>query len=190
MKTPLTNRRRSISLETFENSQSTSPDLTTFRVENLKMLEASVDTQMRSTKIRGSERDFILEMSKSWLKDEQPRLTQSGVEDAIDAVQKTFQVTGNQYSHEYLLPIAVYTDRYVRKCGKLHKSLLLPLLFMSTVLTIKFWLDDGIGFQESSKLCGVTVDFLIGFEQKFLSAIDFELFISDDDSLVYLSALL
>ncbi|PRP77501.1 hypothetical protein PROFUN_14213 [Planoprotostelium fungivorum] len=165
--------------------------------EEMRQLQSEIDTLLWGTRLRlpihgettsditeGQLYDFVNIFSKGWLEDGED-LTPMETTQATDVILGIFEL--RNHPTRFYIPVLVYTDRYIKKRGKVERRYLVPLLFMASILAIKFWSDSGINLRQTSIVCGVDRLALMDFEWKFLSALEYSLFVSEDEALLYRS---
>ncbi|PRP88221.1 hypothetical protein PROFUN_04044 [Planoprotostelium fungivorum] len=165
--------------------------------EEMKQLQSEIDILLWGTRLRLPKKggtsditerelyDFINIFSKGWLASGEEDLTPLETTQARDVVLGIFELRGQPT--RFYIPVLVYTDRYIKKRGKVERRCLAPLLFMASILAVKFWSEAGINLKHTSLVCGVDRVALLDFEWKFLAALEYSLFVSEDEALLYRS---
>jgi len=89
---------------------------------------------------------------------------------------------GYHYKRNLLIPTLIYADKYVQRCGQLGdlRDAFL-LLLVSAMVTVKMWEDWGISAGIVEEVIGISRKQLTEMERKFLSALDYSLFLSDEE---------
>jgi len=74
-----------------------------------------------------------------------------------------------------------YCDMYLQKKGCIAVSELLPLLFVSSIITMKFWSEEHVEDMNLavSKLSGIPLSELLRMEVEMLKTIDYNLYIDE-----------
>ncbi|PRP87674.1 hypothetical protein PROFUN_02374 [Planoprotostelium fungivorum] len=98
----------------------------------------------------------------------------------FDCIKDLVGLMGYRYKKHLLLPTLIYTDRFIKREGSIPASSLFRLLLTSAMVTIKFWEDWGIDSAIVSEVTNIPKDDLSAWERRFLAAIDYSLFISDE----------
>jgi len=100
----------------------------------------------------------------------------------LQVIKDIVHMEGYHYKRNLLVPTLIYADKYVEKCGQvgdLRDAFL--LLLISSMVTVKMWEDWGISAGVVEEAVGISRKELTLMERRFLSALDYSLFLSDQD---------
>eukprot|EP01117_Protostelium_nocturnum_P007141 TRINITY_DN2560_c0_g1_i1.p1 TRINITY_DN2560_c0_g1~~TRINITY_DN2560_c0_g1_i1.p1 ORF type:complete len:205 (-),score=54.81 TRINITY_DN2560_c0_g1_i1:595-1209(-) len=128
------------------------------------------------------ERNEMLQLQfNSWLKPEERRITLDTVDEILSCVKGTIELIGRKYSTHFLLPIMLYADKFVKRSGLIEQDHVLNLLLISTVVTVKFWVDTGVDIDVTAYVSGIPKKTISLMERNFLSIIDYALYLTPQE---------
>jgi len=172
------------------SNNSTKPGEAIVHVDYIAERQRKLQTEERENpkkaqQLREQERQKRNEMLQgqfnSWLKADQQRITLDTVDEILSCVRGTIELIGRKYSQHFLLPIMLYADKFVKKSGLIEQDHVLNLLLISTVVTVKFWVDTGVDVDVTSYVSGIPKKTISLMERNFLSIIDYALYLSAQD---------
>jgi hypothetical protein len=126
---------------------------------------------------RKSNRDILISISnfayKNWFKGcKYP----SDIYESLEVIQK-FLVYWNMGS--FFGVMLVYIQRYIKRVGRVDSCHVFNLIFVATVVTIKFWEDFWIDNSKFSDMFKCSVEELNLNERNFLTAINYNLTVTE-----------
>jgi len=81
---------------------------------------------------------------------------------------------------DFVVPMLIYVDRYIKQVGKLGPVHIFDIFFVSTVITIKVWEDKWITNSTLAKMFNMPTEELNINERNFLTALDYDLSVTRD----------
>jgi len=94
------------------------------------------------------------------------------IKECVNVLQKFLHYWGLK---QFLVPMMIYVDRYIKEIGKLGPEHIFDILFVSTVVTIKMWEDKFIRNTTFAKMFSMPTEELNVNERNFLNAVDYDL---------------
>lgn len=85
--------------------------------------------------------------------------------------------------NQLVLPAVVYANKYIRKTQATYaKHQIFTLLLISTLVTVKYWQDGSVSLTEASRFYGIPKNKIVELEKRFLSTIDYSLYMSPSEA--------
>eukprot|EP01088_Endostelium_zonatum_P011792 TRINITY_DN25952_c0_g1_i1.p1 TRINITY_DN25952_c0_g1~~TRINITY_DN25952_c0_g1_i1.p1 ORF type:complete len:181 (-),score=37.89 TRINITY_DN25952_c0_g1_i1:97-639(-) len=88
----------------------------------------------------------------------------------------------------FFVPMLIYVDRYVAQVGKLGPVHIFDILCVACVVTVKVWEDKWITNTTFAKMFAITKEELNINERNFLNALDYDLSVTNEEVLEFLSS--
>ena len=121
----------------------------------------------------------FMKLMDSWLIEDP--LTEELCQDILSCINQTLHSMGF-YDEDYtvIIPI-IYSDRFVKKFGRINREQLFHLLMIATITTVKFWHDTGSSFEKLSYISGTSKLELVAMEKYFLKSMDYDLNLTQEE---------
>ena len=123
----------------------------------------------------------ILQTVNNWLLD--GTITMNVLQRNLNCVKRMQEILGFKES-EIIIPSIIYAGRYVQKNGKIPVSKLFNLLLIASVVSLKFWEQEGknwVDLKITAHLSGLSLQDFSAMERNFLHTVEFSLFLTESD---------
>ncbi|PRP76001.1 cyclin-P3-1-like [Planoprotostelium fungivorum] len=124
---------------------------------------------------------YLQETLNSYIKKNEVSISFAETEEFIDMIKDMVHISKHSFSNSFLIPVIIYCDRFIEKVGRIARKGVLAMLFTSTFLTLKFWIDEGVSLYRTARYLKIRQSVMVRVEAQFLKKIEFRLFICPAD---------